>query len=66
MTQTNQNIQHGEQRRTIKNCKGKDQVAYEGRPRITPAFSMETPQARRPWIDALQTLRDHRRQPTLP
>lgn len=52
--------------RTIKNCKGKDQVAYEGRPRITPAFSMETPQARRPWIDALQTLRDHRCQPRLP
>jgi hypothetical protein len=50
----------------MKNCKGKGQVTFKGRPtRIIPDFSMETLKSRRAWTDVLQTLREHKCQPKL-
>ena len=62
-----QNTKCTEQRKNIKNCKGKkDQVIYKGRPiRITPDFSTETMKARRAWSEVMQTLREHKCQPRL-
>jgi len=42
LSNNNQNSKHIEQRKIIKNCRGKDQVIYEGRSiRITLDFLME-------------------------
>jgi hypothetical protein len=52
--------------RILKAVKEKGQVTYKGRPiRITPNFSPETMKARRSWVDVIQTLREHKRQPRL-
>jgi hypothetical protein len=48
--------------RILKAVKEKDQVTYKGSPiRITP----ETRKARRSWTDVMQTVREHKCQPSL-
>ena len=50
----------------VKAEKEKGQVTYKGRPiRITPHFSTETMKARKAWSEVMQTLREHKCQPTL-
>jgi hypothetical protein len=52
--------------RILKAVRVKGQVMYKGRPiKITPEFSPKTMKARRSWTDAIQTLREHKRQPRL-
>jgi hypothetical protein len=52
--------------RILKVVREKGQVTYKGRPiRITPDFSPETMKARRAWTDVIQTLREHKCQPSL-
>jgi hypothetical protein len=52
--------------RILKAVREKGQVTYKGRPiRITPDFSPETMEVRRSWIDVIQTLREHKCQPSL-
>jgi hypothetical protein len=52
--------------RILKALRGKGQVTYKGRPiSIIPDFSPETMKARRSWEDLIQTLREHKCQPTL-
>jgi hypothetical protein len=52
--------------RILKAVREKHQVTYEGRPiRTTPEFMTETMKARRSWGDVIQTLRDHKCQPSL-
>jgi hypothetical protein len=44
----------------------KTQVTHKGIPiRITPDFSTETVKARRAWAHIIQTLKEHKCQPTL-
>jgi hypothetical protein len=46
--------------RILKAVREKGQVTYKGRLiRITPDFSAETMNIRRPWGHAIQTLREH-------
>ena len=52
--------------RILKAVREKGQVTYKGRPiRITSDFSPETMKARRAWTDVIQTLREHKCQPSL-
>jgi hypothetical protein len=52
--------------RILKAVREKDQVTYKDRPiRITPDFSPETMKARRSWADVIQTLREHKCQPSI-
>jgi hypothetical protein len=47
-------------------CLQTDLVTYKDRPiRIIPDFSSETPKAQRSYTDVMQTLREHKCQPTL-
>ena len=51
---------------TLKAVKVNGQVKYKGRPiRIIPAFSTDMMKIKRPWADAIQTLREHKSQPRL-
>jgi hypothetical protein len=52
--------------RILKEVKEKGQITYKGKPiRITPDFSPETMEARRAWADIIQTLIEHKWQPSL-
>jgi hypothetical protein len=52
--------------RILKAVREKGQVTSKGRPiRITPDFSPETMKARRSWTDVMQTLKEHKCQPSL-
>jgi hypothetical protein len=52
--------------RILKAVREKSQVTYKGKPiKIKTDFSPETMKARRAWIDAIQTLREHKCQPRL-
>ena len=52
--------------RILKAVREKGQVTYKGRLiQITPEFSPETMKARRSWTDVIQTLREHKCQPSL-
>jgi len=52
--------------RILKGIRGKGQVVYKGRPiRITLNFSTETPKARKCWANVIQTLREHKYQPSI-
>jgi hypothetical protein len=52
--------------RILKELREKGQVTYKGRSiRITPDFSPENMKAITFWTDVMQTLRDHKWQPTL-
>jgi hypothetical protein len=54
------------QDRILKAVREKGQVTYKGRPiRIIPDLSPETMKARRSWTDVMQTLREHKCQPSL-
>ena len=49
----------------LKAAKEMDVVTCKGRPiRITPDFSVGTLKARKAWAGVLQTVKDHRRQPS--
>ena len=51
--------------RILKAAREKGQVTYKNRPiRITPDFSTETMKARRAWSEVMQTLREHKYQPS--
>jgi hypothetical protein len=50
----------------LKTVREKGQVTYKGRPiRNKPDFSPETMKTRRSWTDVIQTIREHKCQPTL-
>jgi hypothetical protein len=52
--------------RILKVVREKGQVTYKGRPiRVAPDFTPETIKSRRPWVDLIQTLREHKCQPRL-
>jgi hypothetical protein len=52
--------------RILKAVRGKGQVTYKGKPiRIASDFSPETMKARKSWTDVIQTLREHKCQPSL-
>jgi hypothetical protein len=52
--------------RILRAVKEKGQVTHKGRPiRITPDFSPETMKARRSWAYLIETLREHKCQPSL-
>jgi hypothetical protein len=58
------NVQNKE--RILKDAREKGQVTYNNRPvRITPDFSTETMKARKAWSEVMQTLREHKCQPSL-
>ena len=51
--------------RILKAVREKGKVTYKGKPiRITPHFSPEFMKARIAWTDVIQTLREHKCQPT--
>ena len=53
-------------KRILKALREKGQVTYKGRHiKITPDFTPETLKARRSWTDVIQTLREHKCQPSV-